>query len=370
MSINQNHIFISENRHVRKNSLFWVLQLLGWTLFSLTLSLTIFSDQITNLKDIIATSITFFLGFTITIILRYVYRIYRVKINSLAWLSILIFITSICFSLIWYLADFLCSMPFMEKEFLNNLNLFRILNGIIFYNLLLLPWSILYFFINFWIEWVIQKKKAENNQFLFKEAQLMMLRYQLNPHFFFNALSSIDVLIDENKELAKNMIYKLSDFLRYSLLADHQLSVTLIDELKMTEKYLDIEKVRFEDDIQFNLEIDPKTNELIIPGFILQTLVENAIKHGMKTTELPLRILIQTQYKPNELTIIIENSGKWIGNKYLSTKISKENSVGLKNVIHRLENEYGSNYELNIIEENGFVKVIIIIKSNKIYGNK
>lgn len=369
------YISISDSRHIRKESLFWLLQTTGWLIFGATMRLTILKTQINNWSNFWGTVVTFSSGFIISTLIRYIYRFFRYKIKSIVSLSITIITVSLLFSFIWLNVDNLISYPIHKPEanfsnFWQALTFQKLITATMFYTLMLLPWSVLYFFINFWIDWTTQKKQAENNKLLFQEARLMMLRYQLNPHFFFNALSSIDVLIDENKEVAKNLIYKLSDFLRYSFLSDQRLNASLQDELLMIEKYFDIEKIRFEDDIEFEMDIDPASKDLIVPVFILQALVENSIKHGMKTTKLPLIIKLRTKCSSDKLLIQVENSGQWVGEEFNNDEVDYNTGVGLKNVIHRLRNEYGSDFEFKVEHDEQFVKIIIIINSKKIYGNQ
>ncbi len=115
-----------------------------------------------------------------------------------------------------------------------------------------------------------------------KETEAKVLRSQLNPHFVFNALNSIRALISENPAKAQQGITQLSNILRNSLLADRRKTVELREELKTVEDYLGLEKVRYEDRLTADFHIDPKTLYLQVPPMMLQTLVENAIKHGVQ----------------------------------------------------------------------------------------
>ncbi len=353
-----------------KTILFWILQLFGWGAYSLFLSFNIISPS-NSPEKIYLKSITVLIGFLITLLLwRVNRRLIRlnISIHRLIFYAVL---SLLIFALFWLILDitisyYLSSLVKLEKDFilLENINLIR--RSIIWYLLMLTPWSLFYFLINFWIEWNIQKRIATENKELYNEAKLIMLRYQLNPHFFFNALNSINALIDENKDAAKDMIYRLSEFLRYSFLSDTNPSVKLGDEITIMQQYFDIEKVRFEDKIRINIDIDPKTTDIIVPGLILNPIVENAIKHGMKTTALPLRINVVTKKTFEGLLIQISNSGQWVGQDISFDDINNINGIGLRNVYNRLKETYGSDFKLNILTNNETVKVNIILKSPKL----
>jgi len=281
---------------------------------------------------------------------------------------------SFVFAFLWLALDWILSYPFWSPE--NVKEKMQVLKKVtwifgwtMYYFLLLLPWSLLYFLINFWIDWNEQKGIAERNKELYNEARLIMLRYQLNPHFFFNALNSINALIDENTDLAKEMIFKMSDFLRYSFLSDNKLMVDLDDEITIIKKYFDLEKIRFEEKIQITYDVDPNTLELKIPGFILHPIVENAIKYGMKTSPLPLIINITSKKTKDGLFLQISNTGKWVGEKINIQKIMLQKGVGLKNVYSRLENTFGSDFEFNISSDDEKVQVGMDLSFSKLIGN-
>lgn len=148
-------------------------------------------------------------------------------------------------------------------------------------------------------------RKAKASR-LMKEAELNNLRQQLQPHFLFNSLNSINALIVIKPEEARQMIQKLSDFLRGSLRKDDLELIAFSEELQHLQLYLDIEKVRFGN--RLNIEItDLKTSELKLPPLLLQPIVENAIKFGLYDTTETITIKIKTTFQNNNLVIEIEN---------------------------------------------------------------
>ena len=173
-------------------------------------------------------------------------------------------------------------------EFLRETTLILYFKRILEWGVPLISWSVLYFGIKFFLEWDLQKDKAEKAIALAQSAQLQMLRYQLNPHFLFNSLNSVRALIAENKDTAKHMITELSEFLRYSLLSRNYSDVPLQDELDALKHYLAIQKKRYEDKLEVSFHIEPEVKEFPILCFLLHPLVENAVKYGMQTSPLPL----------------------------------------------------------------------------------
>lgn len=158
-------------------------------------------------------------------------------------------------------------------------------------------------------------------------SKLQLLRSQLQPHFLFNSLNSVVSIIDENKLKAQEMLINLSDFLRITLNSDFKKLITLKEELENVRKYLSIEKIRFEDQLEYSISIDEEASKLLVPSFILQPIVENAIKHGFQGMSGKLIILIEVNDK--DKVILVKNNGKALTD-------TLENH-GLANVRKRLE---------------------------------
>jgi two-component system, LytTR family, sensor kinase len=150
-------------------------------------------------------------------------------------------------------------------------------------------------------------KRKEEAQQLAKEAELFKLRQQLQPHFLFNSLNSINALIVSQPLLARKMIQQLSDFLRGSLKKDDQQFISLQEELNYLDLYLEIEKVRFGHRLSTELFVAENTLTKKIPAFLLQPVVENAIKFGLYDTTGEIVISISAKEKDNDLEIIVQN---------------------------------------------------------------
>jgi sensor histidine kinase YesM len=171
-----------------------------------------------------------------------------------------------------------------------------------------------------------------------QQAQLTALRYQLNPHFLFNALNSISALIvTKRNDDAEQMTDKLSTFLRSSLATDPAALVPLAEELSLIEEYLDIEAVRFGDRLDVTIECDDEAGDLLVPGFLVQPLVENAIKYGVARTRNPVAVDICARVEEGSLCITVENDSV----PEVTMRAPPRSGVGLINVKQRLAAVYG-----------------------------
>ena len=195
------------------------------------------------------------------------------------------------------------------------------------------------------------------------QAQLAALRYQLNPHFLFNALNSISALIvTRRNEDAERMTDKLSSFLRTSLNADPGELVPLEEELALTEEYLDIESVRFGERLNVSVDCAPGACDALVPSFLVQPLVENAIKHGVAPSRAPVNIDIHATLEDGDLCIRVANCVSLDAEmKEVAKKVTGRAGVGLENVRRRLEAVYGKSATLTAAPDDGnFVATICI----------
>lgn len=161
-----------------------------------------------------------------------------------------------------------------------------------------------------WVNWQEQQKsdlrKADAEK-LAKEAELFKLRQQLQPHFLFNSLNSINALIGLRPEEARKMVQQLSDFLRGTIKKEETQWVSLSEELQYLQLYLDIEKVRFGNRLSTSVESDEASLQMKLPALLLQPIVENAIKFGLYDTTGDTVIRLQTTRQDNELVIKVSN---------------------------------------------------------------
>jgi len=211
----------------------------------------------------------------------------------------------------------------------------------------MLVWSSLYFAIKSYRVFQEVRESALKSAAMAHEAQLKMLRYQLNPHFLFNTLNAISTLVlEQNTELANRMVTKLSNFLRYSLDNDPMQKITLAQELKALKLYLDIEKVRFEDRLSLELKIEDSAENALIPSLLLQPLIENAIKYGIARAEGGGHLKIAAKVFAGDLLIELSDDGP--GCELVDGHIPDAKGVGLSNTRERLATLYGSTHSIKL----------------------
>lgn len=152
----------------------------------------------------------------------------------------------------------------------------------------------------------LQERKDEAER-MSKEAELFKLRHQLQPHFLFNSLNSINALINTDPKQARTMVQQLSAFLRGTIRGDDKQSVSLLEEVEYLQLYLSIEKVRFGHRLQTMLEVEDAAHKAILPPLLLQPLMENAIKFGLYGIIGDVEITMQARVEGNYLRLVIGN---------------------------------------------------------------
>ncbi|GAB2771376.1 sensor histidine kinase [Salinimicrobium soli] len=204
-------------------------------------------------------------------------------------------------------------------------------------------------FIIYTYYYVKQVKEAEQQRGMLEtqlvNTRMKMLSSQLQPHFLFNTLNSIAVLADLDKEKAKDTIADLSDFLREILYSSDENEITLENELRTLEYYLNILNVRFSDHLKIRQEVPKQLLNFRVPALLLQPLIENSIKHGYSYDHTDLEVVIKVLKTNEHLKIIVENNGQSLTKDH---KELMENGVGLSNINDRLHNLYGNNYFFEI----------------------
>ena len=179
-----------------------------------------------------------------------------------------------------------------------------------------------------------------------RNAQLDMLRAQVNPHFLFNCLNSVRALIAENPERAASMVTSLSDLLRYSLQADRRHTVSLAEELAIVDEYVSLERVRFEDRLRFERALDPGALDASVPPMLVQTLVENAVKHGVAALPQGGVVRVRAAIDRGHMTISVSNSGTM-------RHAHDEGGHGLRNTMARLRLLYDHHASFSLTDASG-----------------
>jgi len=222
----------------------------------------------------------------------------------------------------------------------------EVILGNAFYSFIyLFIWNCIYFIYHYIDKSRTQQLDTLKLQALVKELELKTIKSHINPHFIFNALNSIRALIDENPSRARDAITELSNILRSSMQAENLETVTLERELNIVRDYLALEHIRFEDRLRVEYDIDEDTLDQPVPPMMLQTLVENAIKHGISKNLTGGVVKIISDYQGNNHELIVRNTGK------LNGGINKD-GFGLNSTANRLGLLYGQNAKFEIRDTN------------------
>lgn len=343
-------------------SLYWVLQIIGWSGYAL--------DRYIQMPGhFFPVPFTYILiAFGLCLCLRPLYRRLWANSPSLLTVGVVSLLSSITVAFLWLLISQLLFKLFQFGPYPRNVALVDYLGQTLVYTLahhkpfLFLSWSALYFGIKYWQREQEQREQALQAAALAREAELQMLRYQLNPHFLFNSLNSASALIREDQARAERMLGELSEFLRYTLVQSKVAAVPLGEELAAVRTYLDIEKIRFEDKLDVRYNITPAAGQFQVPSFILHPLVENAVKHGMQSGALPLVIEINAEAHHGVLRLAVINSGRLMPPR-AAAPTSNGAGIGLQNVRQRLRQAFPGRHRFEVIERDGRVQAELEISN-------
>lgn len=324
-----------------KDKLFWLMHSAGWFGFALVHYL---GSLLHDLRDIFIVIIFLnaYSGWMLTVPLRYIYRyVWNFKPFQIA-LSLVAasFVTGVIWQIIKNLNYWEIYKHGFRPEYLIYYTKFSLWSVYI-----VISWSVLYFGIKYYQMLQKEKQNVLKANTEAHQAQLKMLRYQLNPHFLFNTLNAISTLIlVKDNNVANAMVSKLSDFLRYTLDNDPMKKVTLESEVQVLKLYLDIEKVRFEERLQVVFNVDENCINALVPSMILQPIAENAIKHAISIQESGGTILVKARTVNNNLYIDMSDDGP--GAVIVNDNLHREHGVGLVNTRERLQALFNNDYSL------------------------
>jgi sensor histidine kinase YesM len=338
----------------KKNNIYWTCQFIGWTLYA-AINLFFFKlSYNTNFKDILLFLIWLPLGITITHAYRFIVLKYNIlKVNVFFQIPIII-VSSLIMSILFFIINI--SIVNLFSHSTEEIDLLAATSKILSLVLIFIIWSVIYFGFHFFDNYKkteIQNLKLEANT---KEVELNKLKSQLNPHFMFNSMNSIRALVDEDPKKAKVAITQLSNILRNTLMMHKNKFITLEEELVLVKDYLELEHIRFEERLNFNFDINPNTLTLNVPPMMVQTLVENCIKHGISKYPEGGSISIITLKNENSFEIEIINTGQ------LNTSIKSHSGVGVENTTNRLELLFGkkASFSLKNLDDKNVISKIII----------
>lgn len=188
-------------------------------------------------------------------------------------------------------------------------------------------------------------------------ARLETLTAQLQPHFLFNTLHAVSTLMHRDVEAADTMLARLGDLLRRTLDDRDKPELPLGEELRLLDTYLDIVRVRFDDRLTVDVQVPPDTHGALVPRFVLQPLVENALQHGIGSREGPGRVTIRAQRNGDRLSLTVTDDG--LAGQLGDNGFPRE-GVGLTNTRQRLQESYGSDHLLRLTKSAGGGLVVTI----------
>jgi sensor histidine kinase YesM len=350
-----------------KNQAFWRLQAAGWggALLLRAMSSLANGQPLSFLVLVLIETIT---GWSISLILAVVYRQLIARRPLITW-----GVTGVVLPLAVFFYAFIDAWVIGLYRPESDASFAQLLIGVFYLDLTLLgAWSALYYAINFYLQVEEQNDQLLRLENQATQAQLAMLRYQLNPHFLFNTLNSISTLVLlKQTEPANAMLTRLSGFLRYTLINEPTGRVTVAQEVETLQLYLGIERMRFEERLRTTFHIDDATKPALLPSLLLQPLVENAIKYAVSPQESGAEITIVTQLVGPNLRITVSDTGPGLQNSATDNRVSGvtfdggeqvSTGVGLANIRDRLAQAYGEQHRFETFDppEGGFSVVIEI----------
>jgi two-component system, LytTR family, sensor kinase len=344
-----------------RNKRYWLCQLIGWGMVVASMLFFARAFNITISKNVLfgRIAIVFVGGILTTHILRLFIKWRGWMLQSvekvIPKLAIAMVITSLMFSLFILACIGLFDLPHEKQTFAARLLASTVNNG-----LLILAWVLIYYFYHFIEKSRKQQLETLQLEALIKELELKTIKAHINPHFIFNSLNSIRALIDENPVRARTAITELSNILRSSMQADKTETVSFEKELTIVKDYLALENMRFEDRLKVEYEIDEDTLDQQVPPMMLQTLVENAIKHGISKHIRGGVIKIISDYKNQYHQLAVQNTGN------LNGGLNAE-GFGLSSTQNRLGLLYGDKASFEIKQVTPSIveaKVLIPVQMN------
>jgi signal transduction histidine kinase len=350
-----------------KNHAFWNLQFAGWggALLLRAMSALANTQPLSFLVLILIATIA---GFAISLVLSVVFRQLMNRRPLITW-GVTALVLGAAVGLYAFIDSWVIGLYYPDRD---STFAQRFL-GYFYLDLTLLgAWSALYYAINFFLQVEEQADRLERLEAQATSAQLAMLRYQLNPHFLFNTLNSISTLVLlKQTEPANAMLTRLSAFLRHTLIMQPGVKVTLAQEIETLQLYLGIERMRFEERLRTEFDVEPEAAHACLPSMLLQPLVENAIKYAVSPQEEGACITLSARLVGQRLRVAVSDTGPGLrtvpGRSSLPAAAAGNGrtvstGVGLANIRDRLAQAYGEDHRFEIRNppEGGFTVIIEI----------
>ncbi|MBC7922613.1 MAG: histidine kinase [Ferruginibacter sp.] len=325
-----------------KSQIYWLCQLGGWSAFAFYETIGYYAKFGFQLSFLANGLVNLGLGIAVT-------HTYRLVIKRLQWLNLPLdqLVPRIVVSVL-LLATLLTAVNlpldfYIISDFSVKTDLLALVLMVTNWSKYLLLWSLIYHMFQYFERSKNTEVERMRLKSSVKEFEVKALRSQLNPHFVFNALNSIRALVLENPQKAQQGITQLSNILRNSLIADRRKTVMLSEELKTVEDYLALEKVRYEDRLKVEINVNADALDVQVPPLMVQTLVENAVKHGISKPLYGGFISINARLQKHFLYLDIKNTG--------TLQKLDSGGFGLINTSQRLELLYGAEASFKIKQD-------------------
>jgi two-component system, LytTR family, sensor kinase len=340
---------------IARANLYWICQFGGWGLFVLGNVVIAVIDGESQLGLALVSMLTILAGIGLTHGLRHFIHKWKWSGMGLGPMIPRVFISALVLGLAFVVLNTVLSDILTGRApFTGSPSIRYFVLNVLNFSVVFLFWEIIYFAIKTFRNWKNEEITNLELRAAKTEIELTSFKTQLNPHFIFNSLNSIRALVDEDPDKAKKAITMLSGILRNNLMLGKNRTVTLGEELDLVEKYLSIEKIRFEERLQVRITAEPGTLSSEIPPFMLQTLVENGIKHGISRRKEGGVLELNISADDSSLVISICNSGKY-------NPSPGHEGIGIANTRKRLDLMYGDRAKFSIFGKDDLVHTQLII---------
>ena len=336
-----------------RNLLFWGLHTIGWSAYGFAqfVGSAVYGKESGYVQVIAIAAVT---GFLLSAPLRWLYR----RLWTSGPRAMLIGSGVACWivALAWRAIVNTAYMEFVKPEWAmeHTPQPLEIFVGTLYSMAVLLCWTFLYYGVKFYERLQLEREATLRQSALAQEAQLKMLRYQLNPHFLFNTLNAISTLVLDGQNRTANLaVSRLSEFLRYTLDQDPMKKVTLRQELDALNLYLGIEKLRFGDRLRLEFDVDERAESALVPSLLLQPLVENAMKYAIAPREKGGAVTVAAGIDGGSLRLAVADDGPGLP----AAASANGRGVGLRNTRDRLKVLYGDAHSIEVADASPGLRV-------------
>jgi len=335
---------------------FWIAQTGGWALFTV-LNLALQQSVKFSFRWMVIEVMAGVTGFAVTVVYRHLILRWGWQTKPPLRLILPVLGASSLVAGAWGISFAGIAILLARMLGLPELPFYQWFLGIFFNGIILMvAWSALYFAYQYFSKYTRNEAEKWRLQIALRDAQLGQLRAQVQPHFLFNALNNIRALVLENPQQARSMITHLSDLLRYSLTASSHEKTTLEQEIEITEDYLALMVIQYEDRLTTSIDFPESLKPALVPPMLIQLLAENAIKHGVSKRPEGGAVDIQVRRHGDNVEITVANPGVFSPE---APNLDDRLGVGLNNIRERLNLLYGNRANFQIKSEEGVVRSVV-----------